>query len=89
LLTPDDVGGIAQVGDRNFRGRQNVILELGYFVGALGRNRIALLRQGDVEVPSDISGVIYINADEAGAWKNKLSREMSKAGLPIDFSRII
>jgi predicted nucleotide-binding protein len=89
LLTPDDLGGIASSVDRNPRGRQNVVLELGYFVGVLGRDRIAVLQQGDIEVPSDIAGVIYIRVDGAGAWKHKLCREMSAARLPIDFARIV
>ncbi len=89
LLTPDDLGSIASKAVSNPRGRQNVILELGHFVGVLGREHVAVLRQGDVEVPSDIAGVIFIDTDSAGAWKHRLCREMSAAGLPIDFSRIV
>jgi predicted nucleotide-binding protein len=89
LLTPDDQAGQGSNDDRNPRARQNVILELGYFVGVLGRKRIAVLRRGDVEVPSDVAGVIFIEVDDEGAWKHKLAREMREAGLPIDFSRIV
>lgn len=88
LLTPDDLGGVAAGAGMSPRGRQNVILELGYFIGSLGRGRIAVLVQGDIEIPSDIAGVLYIRADDAGAWKHQLAREMSAAGLPIDYSRI-
>jgi CheY-like chemotaxis protein len=64
LLTPDDVG--AAVGDANDlkrRGRQNVIFEMGYFLGQLGRlsGRVLLLHQGPLELPSDLLGVIYID----------------------------
>jgi len=41
------------------RARQNVILELGYFVGKIGRNRVCCLYTGDIELPSDIHGVIF------------------------------
>ncbi len=41
------------------RARQNVILELGYFVGKIGRNRVCCLYKGDVELPSDIHGVLF------------------------------
>jgi predicted nucleotide-binding protein len=89
LLTPDDLGGAVSTSESRLRGRQNVIFELGYFVGTLGRDRIAVLQRGDVELPSDIAGVVYIYADDSGAWKHKICREMSAAGLSINFSRIV
>jgi len=87
LLTPDDVGGTAsnpQV--LNPRARQNVILELGYFIGRLGRAHVAALLKGDVEKPSDYDGVVYIAMDSAGAWKLQLARELKTAGLDIDLN---
>jgi len=67
LLTPDDlVASAADSNDTRWRGRQNVILELGYFLGKLGRTggRVLLLHKGDLELPSDISGVVYISVDD-------------------------
>ena len=66
LLTPDDLG--ASASDSNTvkrRARQNIILELGYFLGQFGRRsgRILLLYKGSLELPSDISGLVYINID--------------------------
>jgi|ERR1039457_2306639 predicted nucleotide-binding protein len=60
VLTPDDrqAQELPQV-DR-WRARQNVILEMGWFMGKLGRARVALLHNGEVELPSDILGIIYI-----------------------------
>lgn len=52
LLTPDDLGGVADNSAPSSRARQNVIFELGYFAGALGRGRVCLLRKGDIEIPS-------------------------------------
>lgn len=62
LLTPDDIGG-ALKGEQKERARQNVIFELGFFVGKFGRKsgRTILLHKGDLEIPSDLGGVIYIN----------------------------
>ncbi len=88
LLTPDDVGGAAG-GDTNPRARQNVILELGYFVGKLGRSRVAVFRLGDVEVPSDFGGVIYIQLDGAGAWRQALGKELKEAGFEVDWNVIM
>ena len=84
LLTPDDVGALAaDKADPNPRARQNVILELGYFVGKLGRQRVCPLYKGDVEIPSDILGVLYIPFDAEGVWKPQLMREMEAAGLVV------
>jgi len=52
LLTPDDVGGLADDSENlKPRARQNVVLELGYFMGILGRQRVCALTRGDVEIP--------------------------------------
>jgi predicted nucleotide-binding protein len=47
------------------RARQNVILELGYFIGKLGRDRVCCLYKGSVELPSDIHGIIYKKFDNS------------------------
>lgn len=87
LLTPDDVGG-ADKDSLQPRARQNVVLELGYFIGKLGRSRVCALRKGDVEIPSDISGVLYIPLDDAGGWQMNLISEMQSAGFDIDANRL-
>ena len=63
------------------RARQNVILELGFFAGKLGRDKVAVLREADVELPSDFDGVLYITADSTGTWKNTLEQELRAAAL--------
>ena len=89
LLTPDDVGREkGQLGDQP-RARQNVILELGYFVGRLGRGRVIAFRKDDVEIPSDYLGVVYTDFDARGAWRQELTRELRSAGYEIDLSRAI
>lgn len=60
LLTPEDKQTPADDSkEQKWRARQNVILELGWFMAKLGRDRVLLLHKGDLEIPSDISGVIY------------------------------
>ncbi|HAE54972.1 MAG: hypothetical protein CMI62_02975 [Parvibaculum sp.] len=88
LLTPDDIGGMSE-DDLRPRARQNVLLELGYFVGRLGRARVCALKKGDVEVPSDFDGVVYQNLDAAGAWKTALGKELQAAGFNIDWNLIM
>ncbi len=88
LLTPDDLGGPASAPALIARARQNVIFELGYFVGKLGRGRACLLRKREVEIPSDLYGVIYTEMDDADGWKLKLVRELQAAGLKFDADKV-
>jgi predicted nucleotide-binding protein len=89
LLTPDDLGGAVSAPAQATRARQNVIFELGYFVGKLGRGRACLLRKGDVEIPSDLYGVIYTDMDTAEGWKLKLVKELKAAGLHFDANKVL
>lgn len=86
LLTPDDRGGLnSEDAALSARARQNVILELGYFCGRLGRNRVMAVHKGDIEVPSDYHGVIYVRADSPGTdWRIEIARNLKSAGLNID-----
>lgn len=86
LLTPDDVGGLAG-GEMLDRARQNVIFELGYFVGKIGLGHVCLLFDG-VELPSDLLGVVYVRFDSTGAWKLHLAKELDAAGYDIDLNRL-
>jgi predicted nucleotide-binding protein len=67
LLTPDDVAATGgDTDDLKRRARQNVIFEMGYFVGTLGRQsrRVILLYRPPLELPSDLSGVVYIDISQ-------------------------
>jgi len=63
-----------------------VILELGYFIGRLGRARVCALYVEGVEIPSDIHRVVYVSYDTAGGWRLKLASEIRAAGLPVDMN---
>lgn len=90
LLTPDDEGHPKNKPDsKKDRARQNVILELGYFSGVLGRSKVCVLYKGNIEIPSDYLGVVYVSMDEAGAWKFSLAKELKEAGLTIDLNDLV
>lgn len=91
LLTGDDKGGLRDGNPegQRLRARQNVILELGFFLGKLGRARVCALYEDGVEIPSDYSGVLFVPIDEVGGWKMLLAKEMKVAGLPVDLNRTI
>ncbi|MPY71295.1 MAG: nucleotide-binding protein [Alphaproteobacteria bacterium] len=89
LLTPDDVGRSRDADELQPRARQNVVAELFYFLGKLGRSRVCALKKNGIEIPSDIGGVIYIDMDHAGAWKTTLLREFEGAGYMIDWGNAL
>lgn len=93
LLTPDDMG--VAVGDptanARYRARQNVIFELGFFIGKIGRDRVFALYPPtqNFEFPSDFSGVIYIEYDRPdGAWRGQIAKELKRLGYDIDMNRL-
>jgi len=89
LLTPDDVGSKAG-GDLRPRPRQNVLLELGYFIGRLGRQNVcALSTDTSMEIPTDFAGVVWEAFDGSGGWKQALGRELAAAGFEIDWNRVM
>lgn len=88
LLTPDDLGKSKNADEYSLRARQNVILELGYFMGKIGRDRVCALKLDNIEIPSDIFGVIWTDLDSSGMWKYKLGKELIAAGYIVDLSKI-
>lgn len=91
ILTGDDRGGTQETpyDKQKTRARQNVILELGFFLGKLGRKRVCALYQEGVEIPSDYGGVIFVPLDKNGAWHLPLARELKAAGLSIDLNKAL
>jgi hypothetical protein len=83
LATPDDVGGPADENTRP-RARQNVWLEVGWFWGRLGRNKVMVIRKANIEIPSDLQGLEYYSyndtPEEAGdrirAFVSRLQQEI-------------
>lgn len=84
LLTPDD---LTDKGDT--RARQNVILEIGYFLGILGKERVRMIVKNNIEIPSDLQGILYEKHDKEGKWKIKLLKEMQAVGIYVDIQEVI
>ena len=85
-MTPDDLGGIRD-GEHHLRARQNVIFELGFFIGAAGPDRVAALVSPQVERPSDFDGVVYILLKDE--WRPPLCRELRAAGYEVDLNKVL
>lgn len=90
LLTCDDKAyPISDTSLLKPRARQNVVFELGFFIGKLGRGKVCALYVEGVDLPSDFHGVVYIPYDAAGAWKLLLARELKASGLDIDLNKAV
>jgi predicted nucleotide-binding protein len=89
-MTPDDVGRIADAAaDLQPRARQNVVFELGFFIGKLGPANVAALVKSTVEKPSDFDGIAYISYGPGTSWKTELAREMDHAKIPFDTRAVL
>lgn len=85
LMTADDHGG--KTADLTKpRARQNVIMELGYFIGLLGRDKVAAINDPAIELPSDFDGVAYIASDN---WQFQLAKELKAGGLSVDMNKAV
>jgi predicted nucleotide-binding protein len=90
MMTPDDVAyPIGKEEDKGHRPRQNVVLELGYFVAKLGREKVLVLTKGNVELPSDLFGLVYEAMEQSDGWKLRLAKELKAAGFSIDLNQAI
>lgn len=82
LMTDDDVGSL-KGGGLAPRARQNVILELGYFLAHLGQAKVCALITPGLETPSDFDGIVYIRMDDDQRWQQELKRELLAAQMPV------
>ena len=89
LYTSCDIGGVKTETDKlKPRARQNVVFEHGLLIGKIGRANVIALLKEEVEIPNDVSGVVYETMDSKGAWKFQLAREIKSSGYDIDMNKV-
>jgi predicted nucleotide-binding protein len=91
LLTPDELAYLGSESSKpeedravERRARPNVIFEWGYFVGKLGRPRVCCILTGDVDLPSDMSGLVtkrYQTSVEEVGWA--IIKDLKSAGYKV------
>jgi predicted nucleotide-binding protein len=94
IYTPCDVGAKAKANvldtlDLQPRARQNVVFEHGFLNGKLGRHNVCALVKNNLEKPNDISGLVYVDMDNAGAWKMSLAKDLKKSNYYIDMNKLV
>lgn len=85
LYTPCDQGRGTQETKvpARYRARQNVVFEHGYLIAKLSRQNVCALKKGDIEIPNDISGVVYVDFDQYGGWKAEVVKELRACGYTV------
>lgn len=92
LISADDFAYAKNDKEENgkYRARQNVIFELGYFIGKLGRERVLTLfeTENDIEILSDYTGVLFVPYDNLGKWQLDIVKELKAIGISVDANDI-
>lgn len=86
LFTADDKGNEKTESEMKDRARQNVVFEAGFFIGKLGRDRVVIIADESVDLPSDLSGMVYTNANN---WQHGLLVELKKMGYNVDANKLL
>jgi predicted nucleotide-binding protein len=82
LMTPDDQSEVASSEERKWRARQNVIMELGWFMANLRRENVAILYKGELEIPSDILGLLHLPfKSSVSEISEKIRQRLAGVGL--------
>ncbi len=85
LFTSDDLGRAKSNLDEQPRARQKVVFEAGYFMGKLGRDKVVIIAENDIEMPSDMQGIVYTDKSN---WKFDVLKELRDMGYNIDFNKL-
>ena len=87
LFTQDDLGvAKEEKGNEKYRARQNVDFEAGYFMGYLGRENIIMIADENVEIPGDLSGMVYTTRD---SWEFEMLKELNAAGMKVNMNKLL
>ncbi len=86
LFTSDDLGKEQKESSYKKRARQNVVFETGFFIGRLGRDKVIILADRDVEMPSDMQGIVY---SDTNLWEIEVLKELHSIGYNIDLNKIL
>lgn len=93
FLTPDDM--VTSRDETKQSPRDNVLFELGLFVGGLGRNRTYMVydRTKSIKIPSDLAGITAATFQEysdgnlvasLGACCSQIETEIEKQGVRVN-----
>lgn len=86
LFTADDKVKGKNQSKYQYRARQNVVFETGYFMGKIGRERLIIIADRGIEIPSDLQGVLWTDSTN---WKFDLAKQLKTIGYDIDLNKLM
>jgi predicted nucleotide-binding protein len=90
LLSPDELAYPKEKtsDEAKYRANQNIIFELGYFLGRLGKqNVVAIYRKNkDFETPNNINGVVWI--EYKTGWYFELIKQLQANNYDVDANKL-
>lgn len=93
LLSADDIGYRKDQtpNEARLRARQNVVFELGFLMGKLGRERVFVLyvEQRNFELPTSYFEAIYTPYDRFGHWQFELVRRLKSCDYKVDANQLL
>src|SRR6266478_4380338 len=90
IFKGDDLGSLRWEPHRQtVRARQNVLFELGFMIGKLGRGRVIVLYEDGVEIPSDYGGASFVRLAGESDWKVDLAVKLQSAGLDVKRTQVL
>ncbi len=95
LLSPDDYvfSKTEESSKRRLKPRQDVIFELGYLLGKLGKEKVLVLfresEKNEFEVRLDFEGINSAPFDSLDSWKLALLRALADNGYNVEGDRIL
>ena len=93
LLSPDDFAYATNevATKRKLRPQQDVVFELGFLLGKLGKDNVIVFWRECVnfESPIDLEGMKVTAFDDQDSWKLALIRELTNCGYTVNADRIL
>ena len=74
--------------DAKYRANQNVIFELGYFLGRLGNQNVSVIyrKKNDFEIPIEYTGVRWI--EYKMGWYYELIKDLKACNFKVDVNKL-
>ncbi len=71
--------------DGSKRARENVVLETGYFIGKIGRDKTIVIAADGAMNLSDLKGIVYVSDKN---WELDVLKELREIGYKVDFNKL-
>jgi predicted nucleotide-binding protein len=73
------------------RSQSNVVLEIGYLMGKLGKEKVIVLYRefASFKIPLEYSGATHIEYDDDGSWQDELAGALRNRGIRLSSEELV